>query len=217
MPEGNFAYGDEYTCELGDNDIKTFFVLETNGDDVSLIMNANVDSNGKAITSSDATDKGLVAWITDEDWAKAGRVVTDAMKNDDGACQNGNICLTSEYGPITAKSYLLSSTINWTKLNQSQIKLPTANQILTASGKTFNGSETVSEISTWLIDYLSGTTKVLSGIFGYWTSTPSTFYNYNAWNVMGEGWITGYYDARVSYSDVNGVGPVITVSKSNLS
>ena len=95
MPEGNFAYGDEYTCELGDNDIKTFFVLETNGDDVSLIMNANVDSNGKAITSSDATDKGLVAWITDEDWAKAGGVVTDAMKNDDGACQNGNICLTS--------------------------------------------------------------------------------------------------------------------------
>lgn len=172
MPEGNFAYGDEYTCELGDNDIKTFFVLETNGDDVSLIMNTNVDSNGKAITSSDSTDKGLVAWITDEDWAK---------------------------------------------LNLSQIKLPTANQILTASGKTFNVSETVSEISTWLIDYLSGTTKALSGIFGYWTSTPTTFYNYNAWNVMGEGWITCYYDARVSYSDGNGVRPVITVSKSNLS
>ena len=139
------------------------------------------------------------------------------MKNDDGACQNGNICLTSEYGPITAKSYLSSSTINWTKLNQSQIKLPTANQILTASGKPFNGSETVSKLASWLYDYLEDTTKALSSIFGYWTSTPSTFYNYNAWNVMGEEWITCYYDARVSYSDGNGVRPVITVSKSNLS
>ena len=52
VPSGNYVYGDEYTCELGDNDEKTFFVLETSGDDVSLIMNANVGADGKAVTSS---------------------------------------------------------------------------------------------------------------------------------------------------------------------
>ena len=51
VPSGNYAYGDEYTCELGDNDEKTFFVLETNGDNVSLIMNKTIDSNGKGTTS----------------------------------------------------------------------------------------------------------------------------------------------------------------------
>ena len=27
VPQGKFAYGDEYKCELGDNDTKTFYVL----------------------------------------------------------------------------------------------------------------------------------------------------------------------------------------------
>ena len=57
VPSGNYAYGDEYTCELGDNDEKTFFVLETNGDNVSLIMNKNLASNGKGTTSGNT-----VAW-----------------------------------------------------------------------------------------------------------------------------------------------------------
>ena len=58
VPQGKFAYGDEYTCELGDNDTKTFFVLEISDNNVSLIMNANVDSNGKALTPSNIpTDK----------------------------------------------------------------------------------------------------------------------------------------------------------------
>ena len=43
----NLTYGNEFTCELGDNDKKTFYVLETNDDSISLIMNMNVDSNGK--------------------------------------------------------------------------------------------------------------------------------------------------------------------------
>ena len=51
VSSGNYAYGDEYTCELGDNDAKTFFILETNGDNVSLIMDRNIDSNGKGTTS----------------------------------------------------------------------------------------------------------------------------------------------------------------------
>ena len=42
VPQGNFNYGDEYTCELGDGEQNIFFVLETSGDNVSLIMNKNL-------------------------------------------------------------------------------------------------------------------------------------------------------------------------------
>ena len=52
-----YTFGDEYTCNLGDNEEKTFFVLETYGDNVSLIMDRNIDSNGKGTTSGNA-----VAW-----------------------------------------------------------------------------------------------------------------------------------------------------------
>ena len=210
----NLTYGNEFTCELGDNDTKTFYVLETSGDNVSLIMNANIDSNGKAITSSDATDKGYVAWITDEDWAKAGGVVTDEMKNDEGPCQWSHICLTIEYGPITAKSYLLASTASWTKLNQSQITLPTAYQIATAAGKNFDNDTEVSELPTWLYDYIKTNASLPER---YWTSTTyasnSKYHDYEAWFVHLNG---GIARGSINSDSTIGVRPVITIPKSQL-
>ncbi len=44
----NLNYGNKFTCELGDGEEKTFYVLETSGDSVSLIMNINIDANGKS-------------------------------------------------------------------------------------------------------------------------------------------------------------------------
>lgn len=44
IPQGNFAYGDEYTCKLGDNVENTFFVLENQGNEVALILNKNFDN-----------------------------------------------------------------------------------------------------------------------------------------------------------------------------
>ena len=141
------------------------------------------------------------------------------MKNDDGACQNGNICLTSEYGPITAKSYLSSSTINWTKLNQSQIKLPTANQILTASGKSFNGEKRVDLTKKWIYSNM----YVNVAPFGYWTSTPSSSSRTYAFALTSigsaiSGSLTGAsISGQMILNGSFGVRPVITVSKSNLS
>ena len=120
VPSGNYAYGDEYTCELGDNDAKTFFVLETNGDNVSLIMDKNIDSNGKG-TMRD--NNNTVPW-----------------------CKSGNNNSCAADGAL---EYLKNSTTGWTKLTESQIALPTASQIANASGKTFNNNE-LSGLSTWL-------------------------------------------------------------------
>ena len=45
VPSGNFEYGDEYTCDVGDGELKTFFVLAKTDTDVSLIMNKNLGTD----------------------------------------------------------------------------------------------------------------------------------------------------------------------------
>ena len=188
----NLASGNEFTCELGDNDAKTFYVLETNGDNVSLIMNANIDSNGKAITPDNIPDdKGLVAWSEDG----------SNHKDDDESAQ-----------AITAKAYLSSSTTNWTKLNQSQIKLPTASQIAATAGTTFDGVSMIMGLPAWIYDNMDGTANAVSGIPAYWTSTPYKSNDTNAWG-------GGAYSNLSNYSSAStyGIRPVITVLKSDLS
>ena len=174
VPSGNYAYGDEYTCELGDNDAKTFFVLETNGDNVSLIMDKNIDSNGKGTTSGNT-----VAW-----------------------CKSGanNSCAADR-----ALEYLKTSTTGWTKLTESQISLPSYDQIYKAAGNKTSG------LSTWLY----GNLNISSAPSAYWTSTPDASNSFGAWVVYSGGALTsdGYVDSDLD----DGVRPVITVSKSNLS
>ncbi len=173
VPSGNYAYGDEYTCELGDNDAKTFFVLETNGDNVSLIMNKNIDSNGKGTTSGNTVD-----------WCKSG---ADNSCAADGALE-----------------YLKTSTTGWTKLTESQISLPSYDQIYKAAGNK------TSELPTWLYGNLNSS----SAPSAYWTSTPYASYSNIAWFVACGGYLDG---SGVGDANFNGVRPVITVSKSNLS
>ena len=174
VPSGNYAYGDEYTCELGDNDAKTFFVLETNGDNVSLIMDKNIDSNGKGTTSGNTVA-----------WCKSG--------SDNSCAADG------------ALEYLKTSTTSWTKLTESQISLPSYDQIYKAAGNKTSG------LSTWLYGNLNVNNRVP---YAYWTSTPDASDSDFAWYVT--------YDGDLSSSFVDddyyyGVRPVITVSKSNLS
>ena len=173
VPSGNYAYGDEYTCELGDNDAKTFFVLETNGDNVSLIMDKNIDSNGKGTTSGNTVA-----------WCKSG--------SDNSCAADG------------ALEYLKNSTTSWTKLTESQISLPSYDQIFKAAG---NKTE---ELPTWLYGNINDS----SAPYGYWTSSPSASDSDRAWNVTFGGLLG---NDIVVFGDGSGVRPVITVSKSNLS
>lgn len=178
IPNGNYAFGDEYTCELGDNDAKTFFVLETNEDNVSLIMDKNIDSNGKGTVSGNT-----VTWCKSE---------------------SNNSCAADG-----AKEYLKNSTIRWSKLTNSQISLPTAQQLVNVSEKEFDGSNNVSGLLTWLSRNLNPN----SGIYGYWTSTPDAINSTFAFGV--------YYDGSLNHRYVlsensRGVRPVITISKSQL-
>ena len=198
IPQGKFAYGDEYTCELGDNDTKTFFILETNGDNVSLIMNANVGKDGKAITSS-STDKGTVAWISKEDYLTAGGT-EDAY----GDYRNNHL------GPITAEKTLKTNTKGWIKINQNQISLPTGQQIRSLASRDADDDVAFyNSLPTWLISNID----LNNGTYGYWLSTVSKHMANRPQCVNNDG--NPYVD--VNATEYYGVRPVITVSKSNLS
>ena len=100
VPQGNFDYGDEYICNLGETEESknlTFFVLDKDNDSVSLIMNMNLGGN--------------VAWCGDR---------TLCLTN--GSWDN-------TIGPITAQNTLETRTEDWVKLEKEEISLPTMDQI----------------------------------------------------------------------------------------
>ena len=165
---GAYTPGVTYTCELGDNESNTFYVLEEKGDNVSLIAGFNLE--------------GTVAW-----------------------CKSGSDNSCAADG---AKAALKERTSGWTKLTESQISLPSANQIATSAEKTFDGTKEVSGLPTWLSSYTK--TPVA---YGYWTSTPLASGSYSVWFVS--------YDGSLNSGIVDddghvGVRPVITISKAQL-
>ena len=182
-----YDVGVTYTCELGDGEENTFYVLETSGDNVSLIASMNLGTN--------------VAWVTKEDYLAAG-----GTESDYGSYGNNNL------GPITANKILKERTSSWAKLDEDQISLPSGQQIATAGGDTkwteSNYTETI--LPTWLNSY----TKFTTGTYGYWTSSPHSSSASDAWRVNYGGILTGL---GVDSGNDHGVRPVITVLKTNLS
>ena len=183
-----YDVGVTYTCELGDGEGNTFYVLETSGDNVSLIAGMNLGTT--------------VAWATKEDYIAAG-----GTESDYGSSGNNNL------GPITANKILKERTSGWTKLDEDQITLPSGKQIATAGGDTkWNDSTYGNGFSSakWL--YCSP--KFIKETAGYWTSSPNASDARNAWSVNAGGNLNSNIGVR--YSSVYGVRPVITILKSQL-
>ena len=173
----SYALGTSYTCNVGDGP-RTFYVLEDNGDSVSLIMNENIGST--------------VAWITQEDYEAAGG--TQWSSNTD----------RNSFGPITVNNYLKEQTSSWTV----EATLPTGQQIADAVGNTSwpsGGSYISLSSAPWLYSNLNSD--------GYWTSTPYSSNSVSAWLVRYHGDLG---PGNVDFAS-DGVRPVITVSKSQLS
>ena len=156
--------GDEFTCDLGDEETTknlVFYVLEKNGSQVSLIMN-------KVFTTP------------------AGDKVPYSMK--------ANVFKLFKY----------------TKLDESQITLPSGEQIAAASNNTTwtpSGSNTAlvtNQMPEWLKTNLD-----VTGTFCYWTSTA-----YDSSKQWGAG-LKGLY-AETASNATCGFRPVITVSISAL-
>ena len=104
---GNFNYGDEYTCKVGDSYTNTFFVLKNNTNSVSLIMKENY---------TDSYVPKTVSWCTDDG-------TTNTCKN---------ISSTGSTAP-TGKDYLghIKSIFNEEEIT---VSFPTYDQIYIAAG-----------------------------------------------------------------------------------
>ena len=178
--------GVTYTCELGDGKESIFYILETNGDNVSLIAGFNLGNT--------------VAWCGNEAQCKE------------------DIILNNTKGPLTANDALKERTSAWTKINQSQITLPTAEQIAKTLDENL-GDSLIVGLETWLYSYTE-----LPVAQGYWTSTPSQKNSYDAWHVIYAGGLDhDNYDIEgnliendITSTTYYGVRPVITISKSLL-
>ena len=200
VPEGKFVVGDEYICDVGDGEEKTFFVLENKGDTVSLIMNSNVGTDGKMVTSS-STNKSKVFWLTKEDYLAAGGTESE---------WNENINMS----PLTANKTLREYTSTWTNISSSQITLPTRDQVSTAAGDKMSG------LPIWLYDYTAYDSAfenkhVVDEVLGYWTSKlldASKTYAYCVENGTISTEHLGYGSTVASDLGI-GVRPVITLSK----
>ena len=185
VPKGNYSYGDEYTCNVGDNYTNTFFVFQTSGNTVSLIMKENY---------TDSYVPKTLAWCTDGG-------------SDNTTCKN--IAATGSNAPDD-KDYLghIKSIFN---KDGVEVSFPSASQIATASGKTFNNT-IIGSLPTWLKDYLNGAIHSVSGVSGYWTTTSYTNNSNEAWIVNQSGYLLDG-----SITQMNGIRPIITLSKSKVS
>ena len=158
--------GAKYTCHL-DSD-RTFYVLETSGDNVNLIMDRNF---------TDETVPKELTWCIDN-----GR--------DNTTCKNIN---SKEEGtPLKHIQDTFGSKV--------KVSFPTKEQIATVSGITLN-SDTYS---------ISGVSEWLTG--NYWVASPFVNVADSAWIVTTGNYLTGTY-----VYDSEGLRPVITIQKTQLS
>ena len=183
VPAGSFNYGDEYTCQVGDNYSNTFFVLENNTDTVSLIMKENYTDSYVPKTLSWCTDGG----------------------EDNTTCKSINLTGSNA---STGKDYLghIKSIFN---KDEVEVSFPSANQIGTSSRKPFSDS-VINGLSTWLHDYLDETIHPVAGVKGYWTTTPRAAYSDEAWIVHYSGRLD---KISVGFAGYYGIRPVITIPK----
>ena len=219
VPIGSFLPGDEYTCQVNGERVYHFFVLSTDTDNVNLILDRTITSQGLLSTSS---LNSTVAYLS----------------TSDGSSESD--------GPVTLFKFLNSATKSWTNIPNININYVYSNNLkistngnlveIVKDGQTqsvFNNlkvrvpyeSEVESvgctgEINScplWISNYLMNNTNItggtnISGLVGYWT-IPKATQPVKIVDNSGSLKAATYYGS-ISNSVVVGVRPVITLSKS---
>ena len=101
--EREYIPGDEYTCNINDDINHTFYLLSSDKDKVSFIMESNINDNGDLLNNKDTVYEnfGLITWVS----------LTDYNDN----IGYGSLGNTSK-GPITVINKLSALSSNWNKL-----------------------------------------------------------------------------------------------------
>ena len=186
--------GSMYECDPGDGVKKNFYVLEVRTDSVDLIMDKNISD-------------GTMTWNNAMKYIESNNLKT-TWKN------VANVDLPKAQAIANAVGYS-----SWKAADSGATWWCLANH--TQDSQSFpycNSSQ--AQAYNWLYDYTracNGCSNSLSDTdgypYGYWTRDVVVGTSH-AWDVN---WYGGLDSHPVSYAAYDGVRPVITVSKSNLS
>lgn len=119
IPQGNYANGDEYICEVKDGVLYHFFVISKDGNNINLIMDRNVASDGFAATKDNLS---RVAWISKEDYdaknaEEAAAGTSDGVEEVASTYCSNNSNVMAEEGAITAINALKLYVSTWDNIN----------------------------------------------------------------------------------------------------
>ncbi len=202
--DGNpYALGVEYSCDLGDGKMRTFYVLE--------------DGDTTTLTDGRLAQAGEVSLIADSSFGRDDGQQANAITISCGASHlNGAHTAVVSWKNIYES--LQTFTKNWTKINQNQISLPTAYQLAQASGQPFE-DDRLENLPLWLFSHLYSS---------YWTSTLTTDAQVNSSTGASEEHRATYavssnfsdnqnigytYKRPIDMEEGEGIRPVITISK----
>ena len=211
VPSGNFVNGDEYTCQVNDTTTHNFYILNTEGDKVNLIMDRNICNDGTEATASNLC---IVFWVIKDDYLAAGGAED---RWDRYSCTKG---------PITALKYLNEATSSWTNipnLNETYTDENTSQDwnygtiSLTGKARMIKSSEIDNFLNAkYLFNYLRNNpsanfSNTIDGIYGYWSLSSVNWYGKTLYHMGGPNYSIvdsngyGYY----------GVRPVIKLNKTD--
>ena len=190
VPQGNYAYGDEYICDVGDGIDRIFFILEDG--DATTLTKGDFSTTHYQTDNLGTASAGEVSLIMNQN---VGSTLKWCSSTYSKTC-NGDI----------VRSNLKTQTSSWTAEEIISIDLPTYAQIYAV-----NKSERFSQ-KTWLFDYSRNNIHNVD-IHGYWTSTQHASYETGAWAV----YENGRLDVGTKGLGGNhGIRPVITIPKTQL-
>ena len=191
---GECAPGTPFAIEVAPGEVKNFYVVSDADNKVTLLMDRNIGET--------------VAWITQKDYLDAG-----------GAALNWGEYGNNSKGPLTALNYLESQTSDWENIIAQEYKYTDDKYgtILRTNARTRMLTQT--EVSSlgcyenstscpeWLyinLDYPSN---------GYWISSTYATSDDGTWFLGLVNYVPSLYSEAVIYSTIQGVRPVIEISK----
>lgn len=229
VPQGNYTAGDEYLCEVAPGREYTFFVLSKDGDKVNLIMDSNIDLNGKPIkdyvtgtnvqwaTTSYNTDGPVGAFnylsSVTSSWTNIPNIEIDYIDVGTTASYGyGGIKTDGNETKIINKSGTVVAT--YTNL---KARLPERSE-MQSSEVGCQDSPTTPSCPLWAVNYMSQSQTNYVGrtdtnVTGYWTLSSASYLEYAAFYIHHIGYVPWYYVDNAN----PGVRPVITLSKNDLS
>ena len=177
--DGNiiFTPGDEYICEVKEEVKYRFFVLNTYGEKINLIMDRNVTREGDEVT---VANLGLVKWINESDYVSVGGSSWSSTTD------------RNSYGPVSALDFLHNATSSWANVPNMIMDFTDAGASAESGG--YGTIKTVDTLTTLTKKDKTTVIKVNKGQDGYENLKARLPFRSEYVNITGMYWLYNYLE-----------------------